>query len=199
VQKLTNPVPFFLDARGDLLDGGSIYVGAANQDPELHPLTVYWNAALTTPAAQPLRTLGGIIVNGAVAGYVYFADGDYSFRVRDADGVQVTNITSAAALAGVATTYQPLSANLTTLAGTTTTAYGRGLLNLANQAALKAAVGIPAALPLSGGTVTGNIIRSGKGVHAYFADPAMTGGRIFITAVGAADPTSLPGDIWLTY
>jgi len=37
------------------------------------------------------------------------------------------------------------------------------------------------------------------GVHAYFADSAMTGGRIFITAVGAADPTSQPGDIWLAY
>jgi hypothetical protein len=47
--------------------------------------------------------------------------------------------------------------------------------------------------------MTGNLVRSGAGVHAYFADAAMTGGRIFITAVGASDPTSQPGDIWLAY
>jgi hypothetical protein len=48
-----------------------------------------------------------------------------------------------------------------------------------------------------GDTVTGNIVRSSKGVHTYHNDPALTSGRIFITAVGAADPTSLPGDIWI--
>jgi hypothetical protein len=77
--------------------------------------------------------------------------------------------------------------------------HGRSLLTLANQAALQAAVGASSGLQLTGGTVSGNIVRSGSGVHAYFSDPAMTGGRIFITAVGAADPTSQPGDIWLAY
>lgn len=43
-------------------------------------------------------------------------------------------------------------------------------------------------------TVSGNITRETKGVHAYFNDPLMTGGRIFMQAAGA-DPTSLPGDI----
>jgi hypothetical protein len=50
------------------------------------------------------------------------------------------------------------------------------------------------ALETTGGTVTGNIVRSTKGVHAYFNDAAMTGGRLFMQASGA-DPTSLPGDI----
>lgn len=54
------------------------------------------------------------------------------------------------------------------------------------------------AVQLAGDTMTGNLIRSGKGVHSYFNDAAMTGGRIFMQAVGA-DPTSLPGDIVYEY
>jgi hypothetical protein len=49
------------------------------------------------------------------------------------------------------------------------------------------------ALALAGGTMTGNIVRSGKGIHPYFSNASMTGGRIFVQAAGA-DPTSLPGD-----
>lgn len=54
------------------------------------------------------------------------------------------------------------------------------------------------ALPTSGGTMTDNIVRSGKGIHPYFNDAAMTSGKIFIQAVGA-DPTSNPGDIVFEY
>lgn len=50
------------------------------------------------------------------------------------------------------------------------------------------------AIPAAGGTVSGNLVRSGKGIHPYFNDPAMTGARFFMQAQGA-DPTSLPGDI----
>jgi hypothetical protein len=52
-------------------------------------------------------------------------------------------------------------------------------------------------LKLSGGTVTQNITRQGAGPHIYHNDAAMVSGRIFVTAVGAADPTSQKGDIWL--
>jgi hypothetical protein len=55
-----------------------------------------------------------------------------------------------------------------------------------------------AVLPLAGGTMTGNIVRSGKGIHPYFSNASMTGGRIFIQAAGA-DPTSAPGDVVLEY
>lgn len=49
-------------------------------------------------------------------------------------------------------------------------------------------------LPLAGGTVTGNIIRTTKGVHPYFNAAGMTGGRLYAQAAGA-DPTSTAGDI----
>jgi hypothetical protein len=206
VQRLVNPVPLWLDSRGDLLDAGRIYVGTAGADPEVSPKVVYWDSGLTQVAAQPLRTLGGVIVNGESPAQIYLADGDYSQRVRDSDGLIVTaySFSSAAAVTGTSggggATYQPLDSDLTAIAALGTTSYGRNLLTLANQAALQAAVGnTGGSVQKTGDTMTGNLVRSGAGVHAYFADAAMTGGRIFITAVGASDPTSQPGDIWLAY
>jgi hypothetical protein len=56
------------------------------------------------------------------------------------------------------------------------------------------------ALPAVGGTVTGNIVRSGKGATPFFHDTAMVNPEIFITATGATDPRSgAPGQIWLRY
>ncbi len=46
----------------------------------------------------------------------------------------------------------------------------------------------------NGDTVTGNITRSTKGVHAYFNNAAMSSGQIYMQAQGA-DPMSGPGDI----
>jgi hypothetical protein len=54
------------------------------------------------------------------------------------------------------------------------------------------------ALPAAGGTVTGNITRSSKGIHPYFNSASMTGGQIYIQAAGA-DPTANPGDIVFEY
>lgn len=61
--------------------------------------------------------------------------------------------------------------------------------------AAAAALGV---LELTGGTVTGNIVRSTKGVHPYFNDAAMGSGKLFVQALGA-DPTSNPGDIVFEY
>jgi hypothetical protein len=206
VQRLENLTPLWLDTRGDLLDAGKIYIGTAGADPETSPKVVYWDGGLTQVAAQPLRTLGGVIMNGENPANVYFGDGDFSQRVRDADDVIVTaySFSSAAAVTGTSggggTAYQPLDSDLTAIAALATTAYGRSLLTLVNQAALQAAVGnTGGSVQKTGDTMTGNLVRSGAGVHAYFADAAMTGGRIFITAVGASDPTSQPGDLWLQF
>ena len=92
--------------------------------------------------------------------------------------------------------YQPLDSDLTAIAALATTAYGRALLTLSNQAALKAATGIPDPLPLAGGTVTGNVTRVSAGPHLYHTNAAYVSGRVFVTALGAADPTSLAGDVW---
>ena len=196
MQKVGNPIPLFLDARGTLMDGGNIYVGVANGDPLSDPISAYWDAARTIVAAQPLRTIGGRIVNGVNPASVFVGEDDYSLRIEDANGVLV-DYSPSVFLAGVS--YQPLDSDLTAIASAGTSDYGRALLQLPNQAALVSATGIPAPLPAAGGAVTGNITRQGAGVHTYWADAAMTGGRIFITAAGAADPTSQPGDLWFTY
>jgi hypothetical protein len=197
MQRLAYPFPLFLDQHGALLDAGSIYIGAANDDPESAPVTVYWDPAGTVEALQPLRTRGGVVVNNGAPAVVYIPDGDYSERVRDADGNLVSYAPSVNAVISVGASYQPLDATLTLLSGLATTAYGRSLLNAADAAALRTLAGIVAALPLTGGTVTGNILRSSAGPHIYHTDGSFVSGRIFVTAAGAADPTSQDGDIWL--
>lgn len=193
---LTNPNPVFYDGRGIPLTGGYVYVGAADADPETTPINIFWDEALSVPAEQPLRTIGGLIVNGVTPAAVFFAQTDFSLRVTDANGVLVSYSPSTFTSVD---SFQPKSADLTAIASQGTTGYGRSLLLLANQAALIAAIGGNAYLANSGGSVTGNISRQGAGVFPYWSDAGMTGGRIFITAAGAPDPTSQPGDIWFTY
>lgn len=194
-QRINNPFPLFLDEDGDPMFGGYVFVGEPGQDPEAHPLETFWNEALTVAAAQPFRTLGGLIYRDDSPAFVFAAGNDYSIRVRDSDGEVVFYVPS---IKVAGEQFQPLNANLTALAALAgQTAYGRALLTLANQAALRAATGIPDPLPKAGGAVTGNITRQGAGTHLYHVDAAMVSGRVFLTAHDAADPTSQPGDIWL--
>lgn len=197
MQRLQNPFPLFLNQRGDLLDAGYVYVGEVDDDPETAPVAVYWDAGATQVAAQPLRTRGGVIVNDNGAPALVFAPDDYSMRVRDADGDLINYVPSASATGGV--TFQAADDDLTAIAALTTTSYGRGALEVANAAALRAYAGVVDSVPKTGGTVTGNILRSGAGPHLYHMTGAFASGRVFATADTAADPTSQNGDIWLKY
>lgn len=49
----------------------------------------------------------------------------------------------------------------------------------------------------NGATVSANITRSGAGPHLYHVNGAFGSGRVYVTAAGAADPTSAAGDIWI--
>lgn len=190
--RLDNPFPYFMDAEGQPLHNGFISMGVAGQDPETHPLATYWDAALTVAAEQPLRTRGGYIVDGANPAFVYAAEGDYSLRVRDASGGELLFLSSIAVSGSL---FQPLNSNLTAISDLLTTRFGRALLTLANQAALKAATGIPDPLPLSGGNVTGPIGRQGAGGHLFFDDAALTVSRIFVRNPADADPTTSVGQL----
>lgn len=143
--KLINPRPIFFDGRGALLDAGYIYYGEVGTDPEVeaNQIAVFFDKDMTIPAAQPLRTLGGLIMNGANPSFVYAAEIDFSTTIRDADSNLVDFIPTAFDLGGVS--YQPLDADLTAIAALATTAYGRAFLTLANQAALQTLVGIGSA------------------------------------------------------
>lgn len=193
-QRIGNPFPFFQDRQGLPLDGGDVFIGLVGNDPESNPIDCFWDFALTQPIIQPIKCLGGLLVNGSTPAHVYVSDANYSIRARDADGDE-SFYTASAVVAG--STFQPLDSDLTAIAALATTAFGRALLTLADSAALQAAVGAAASLPITGSIpMTGTIIRSGGGAHSYYPDPALTAGREFLTAAGAADPTSLPGDKW---
>lgn len=195
MQRISNPTPIFLDARGTLLDNGSIYVGIADGDPETDPIAVFWDEALTQAAPQPLKTLGGVIVNGTQPAAAFIAEGDFSMRVRDANGALVNYSPSVYVDTDA---FQPKDSDLTAIAALSTTPFGRALLTLADQAALKDATGYPDPLPKAGGSVTGEIIRQGNGSYLFWNSSNFVG-RVTPTPVGAPDPTTGPGEIWITY
>lgn len=78
----TPPFPSYFDVDGSPLDNGYIYYGVANQNPETNPITVYWDAAYSQPAAQPIRTSGGFAMRNGTPAAVY-VNADYSVTVRD--------------------------------------------------------------------------------------------------------------------
>lgn len=82
------PFKVYPDLDGKPLDAGFIFFGQPNQNPETAPVTVYWDAEGTQPAAQPLRTLNGYIARAGTAANVY-VDGEYSQTVRDVNEVLV--------------------------------------------------------------------------------------------------------------
>lgn len=76
------PFPTFCGRDGQPLDNGSVYIGTAFTDPITNQIPVYYDDALTIPAAQPIKTSGGYFFrNGTVANV--FAGGDYSITVQD--------------------------------------------------------------------------------------------------------------------
>lgn len=77
-----NNFPQFFDADGSPLDNGSIYFGLVNQNPETNPIQVYWDADLTQPAAQPIKTLNGYISRAGTPARL-FVNQNYSINVRN--------------------------------------------------------------------------------------------------------------------
>lgn len=77
--------PIFTDIDGQPLEDGYVWIGAANLDPQTNPINVYWDAALTLPAAQPIRTLAGYPANSGTPARLY-VNSDYSIRVMNKNG-----------------------------------------------------------------------------------------------------------------
>jgi hypothetical protein len=77
--------PIFTDIDGQPLEDGFVWVGTTNLDPQTNPIAVYWDAALTLPAAQPVRTLAGYPSNSGTPARLY-VNSDYSIRVMNKKG-----------------------------------------------------------------------------------------------------------------
>lgn len=77
--------PIFTDIDGQPLESGYVWIGTLNLDPQTNPIVVYWDAALTIPAAQPIRTIGGYLSNNGSPANIYAAQ-EYSIRVMNKNG-----------------------------------------------------------------------------------------------------------------
>lgn len=82
------PFPIFTDTAGQPLEDGFIYIGIANQDPVTNPINVYWDAALTIPASQPIRTLAGYLSRAGTPARL-FAGVNYSIVVKNKNNALV--------------------------------------------------------------------------------------------------------------
>ena len=91
--------PIFTDTAGQPLDNGYIWIGTVNLAPQTNPISIYWDAALTQTAAQPLRTSGGYIVNSGTPAVIY-ADSDYSILVQNSKGSAVYSASESTARYG---------------------------------------------------------------------------------------------------
>ena len=88
---IVSPFPFFTDTTGAPLEGGYLYIGQSNLNPETAPVNVFWDAARTIPAAQPIRTIGGFPSRNGSPSNVYVDADTYSITVRNSRRVFVYN------------------------------------------------------------------------------------------------------------
>lgn len=79
------PYPAFAGTDGLPLENGYIWIGTVNLNPQVNPIAVYWDAALTIPAAQPIRTLNGYPMYQGTPSRFYAAS-DYSILVQNSKG-----------------------------------------------------------------------------------------------------------------
>jgi hypothetical protein len=83
------PYPVFTDRDGLPLENGYVWIGQANLNAQTNPIQVYFDKALTILAPQPLRTLGGYIVNAGTPAQIYVNANNYSILVQDKKGTLV--------------------------------------------------------------------------------------------------------------
>jgi hypothetical protein len=77
--------PIFTETDGQPLENGYIFIGAVNLNPIVNPIAAFFDAALTIPAVQPIRTLGGYPVYQGTPTRFYVGS-DYSIQVQDKNG-----------------------------------------------------------------------------------------------------------------
>ncbi|CAB4168989.1 Phage tail collar domain containing protein [uncultured Caudovirales phage] len=94
---LPNPYPAFFDTDGQPLENGYVWVGQVGLDPQTNPLATFYDAALTIPAQQPLRTLNGYLVRNGSPAKVFTNAADFSILVQDKNAQLVYTATESLA------------------------------------------------------------------------------------------------------
>ena len=81
--EVTNPFPVFTDLKGEPLENGNLFIGTVSLNPETNPISVFFDEALTIPAAQPIRTIGGYPSRDGTPSNLFVTDETFSITVRD--------------------------------------------------------------------------------------------------------------------
>lgn len=124
--QIASPFQQFFDRDGLPLDNGFVYVGVANQNPETNPLTIFFDDALTIPAAQPLRTSNGYIVRNGSPARLYTSQEDFSLTVRDKSSVLVFTVADATSLSNLASQFAQFVSDLASGSGSSLLGYNQG-------------------------------------------------------------------------
>ena len=85
------PFPVFQGRDGQPLENGYVWIGEPNLNPQTNPVVAYFDAALTIPAAQPLRTLNGYVSRAGTPAQIYVDGVNFSILVQDSKGSMVYN------------------------------------------------------------------------------------------------------------
>ena len=93
--QIASPFQQIFDTDGSPLDNGYLYIGTANANPEVSPISLWWDDAGTIPAAQPIRTQNGYIVRNGTPARLYTSQEDYSLTVKNRNGVIVLTVLDA--------------------------------------------------------------------------------------------------------
>lgn len=81
--RISTPFPTFNDKDGSPLDAGFIYIGAANSSPENSPIEIFYDAELTMPAENPVRTVNGYVSTNGYMRQVFCAEPIISILVQN--------------------------------------------------------------------------------------------------------------------
>lgn len=87
-QAIENPLPTFTGLDGLPLSDGYVYFGQPDLNPIEHPVSVYFDADLTIPAQQPIRTNAGYLWRNGAPTNVW-VNGTYSTLAQDSQRRQV--------------------------------------------------------------------------------------------------------------
>lgn len=169
--------PHYVDTDGSPITSGSLYYGTVGANPRTSPIAIYWDAAGTQPAPQPVRTVAGYPVRNGSPANVYVGS-SYSVALYNAAGELVFYAPDSAA-------YDAVLSN--------TTAYSRQLLAVVDAEEARTLIDSPQTgdvLALSGGTMTGKITLDGDAVNALHAVPKQQAESIASALIGGSSALS---------
>lgn len=89
--RVSTPFPIYNDTDGTPLDAGFIFVGQKGKNPIASPIAIFYDAALTMPAENPLRTRNGYVVKNGAPREVFTADPIVSILVQNKQKVDIWN------------------------------------------------------------------------------------------------------------